>query len=277
MLFAYFYYYSSKQQIESDNHDGHSTSDDDGHSTSDDDGHIIPVNKLNCVTSIACFPNACINGKCSIVSDLTPLIVIVQANIRNFCDSLNSLSARSPEYFKNVLTEIDNVQKSVTTDCNGCIPDISIPFSGVDDNLPNFNKALNSLVDLNLCNNLSNMLKLTITSDFNSVKSNLDAILNIDIGAIIQNMFHAMDGMWGYEYIHTQNFITKSASKEYNIIIPLPFYQYDEILGDYYALVRYVRWLLIIHDLIMQVGDNAIILINSVNDTKSTLMKIYNS
>jgi len=259
ILFAYFYY-TSKQPIGGG---GGSNPPDDHH---DDD-------KPECVTSIDCFPNACVSGKCSAGSDLTPLIVVVQANIKNLSDSIYALSGGSPGYFDNTLAEITNVQNAVSINCKDCIPNLAVPFSGVTDNRPAFEQALKSLMDLNLPDNLYKMLPIIITSDFDTVKSNLDAInsLKLDISTIIKNMFTAMNGMWGYEYIHSQNLIVQEA--KHKQIRPLPMYPYPTL--DYYALVRYVRFLLIIHDLVAEVRDNAVILINSVTDAHSALMKIY--
>jgi uncharacterized protein YceK len=261
ILFAYFYYTSNQPTS------GGGNPPDDHH---DDD-------KPECTTSIACFPNTCVSGKCSTESDLSLLIVVVQANIKNLCDSIYALSAGSPGYFDNTLAEITNVQNAVSINCKDCIPNLAVPFSGVIDNRPAFEQALKSLMDLNLPNGLNKMLPIIITSDIDTVKSNLDAInsLNLDISTIIQNMFTAMNGMWGYEYIHSQNLIAQNANQKITISLPIYGPYGNNPPADYYALTRYVRFLLIIHDLVAEVRDNAVILTNSITDAHSALMRIY--
>ena len=121
ILFAYFYYTSNQPTS--------------GGSNPPDDGKP-------CTTSIDCFPNACVSGKCSAGSDLTPLIVVVQANIKNLSDSIYALSGGSPGYFDNTLAEITNVQNAVSINCHKCIPNLAVPFSGVTNNRPAFEQAL---------------------------------------------------------------------------------------------------------------------------------------
>ena len=272
LLIGYFYYVSQKSGGGggggggSDDHHGG------GGGQPDSGGGVHPEDK-KCVTNSDCYPNICDNTSkiCTIGSvNIMMKIILLQASIADYCDTINMLGRLSPKLFDMFESSLVNINNFYSN--KNFKKGLFLPLD-ITNQRKAFQAELDKLNALNYCKDLIAGTDLNIKSSYTEVENKLGqisgAIKADNADAIRTDMGNLLGDMYSYPFKLVDHLVGMGAASW----TALPILGKYEIVHN--NLVAANGAMLTISQLLNESHDKFYIIIQNLNDTYTYITQTY--